>query len=377
MLVLILILISLVLGARFPWESAFTGFEVCPADIYSILENHIVGDIAFAVKQYWMATHDVQWMKFYGSYLLMETADFWASRVEYDVVKKLYVINRVMCPDEFHYNVNNSVYTNYIAKLNLEEAAKMVAHPPKNWTIIAKNLFIPFDPVNKYHPEFDGYRMGTFVKQADVILLGFPLLMNMSTEVRENDLRIYEKVTDPSGPAMTKSMFTIGWLDIGEEARAHESFTQGYKNVQEPFKVWTETSGGGGAVNFITGAGGFLQSVLFGYGGLRLYEKQLNFRPHLPYGTTELKITGVNYLGNTINFRTIHLISYVTVTSRKSSAPPLQLTMTRSRWKCRLPIGKTLQVDNTLSVIEAMRVSDEVKSEPGYCDEYRPRGATV
>ena len=36
--------------------------------------------------------------------------------------------------------------------------------------------------------------LGTDVKQADVILLGYPLMMNMSAEVRRNDLLQYEKV---------------------------------------------------------------------------------------------------------------------------------------------------------------------------------------
>lgn len=34
------------------------------------------------------------------------------------------------------------------------------------------------------------------MKQADVILLGFPLMMSMPEDVRKNDLRIYENVID-------------------------------------------------------------------------------------------------------------------------------------------------------------------------------------
>lgn len=37
---------------------------------------------------------------------------------------------------------------------------------------------------------------GEEVKQADVILLGFPLMMSMPEDVRKNDLRIYENVID-------------------------------------------------------------------------------------------------------------------------------------------------------------------------------------
>lgn len=49
-------------GLRFPWESALAGIEQCsPND-----ENHIVGDIALAFRQYWRATHNVTWLKTSG-----------------------------------------------------------------------------------------------------------------------------------------------------------------------------------------------------------------------------------------------------------------------------------------------------------------------
>lgn len=41
------------------------------------------------------------------------------------------------------------------------------------------------------------------MKQADVVLLGFPLMHPMSPEVRRNDLEMYEPVTELNGPAMT------------------------------------------------------------------------------------------------------------------------------------------------------------------------------
>jgi len=36
---------------------------------------------------------------------------------------------------------------------------------------------------------------GTTIKQADVILLGFPFMWNMTDKVRRKDLKIYEPVT--------------------------------------------------------------------------------------------------------------------------------------------------------------------------------------
>lgn len=55
------------------------------------------------------------------------------------------------------------------------------------------------------------------------------------------------------GPAMTWSLFAIGWLNQGTNiSKSQHYFTRGYANVKAPFKVWTETPTGG-AVNFITG----------------------------------------------------------------------------------------------------------------------------
>lgn len=54
--------------------------------------------------------------------------------------------------------------------------------------------------------------MGSFtgypVKQADTVMLGYPLGFQMPLEVRKNDLEVYEPVTDPNGPAMT-------WVRVG------------------------------------------------------------------------------------------------------------------------------------------------------------------
>lgn len=48
-----------------------------------------------------------------------------------------------------------------------------------------------------------GLLAGHPVKQADTVMLGYPLGLIMTPEVRRNDLETYEVVTDPHGPAMT------------------------------------------------------------------------------------------------------------------------------------------------------------------------------
>ena len=226
----------------FPWESAVSGCEVCPEPYpYSKFEHHIVGDIGFALQQYWMASHDYHWFKEKGVALIRGVAEFWASRVEFDDIKEQFCINHVQGPDEYHYDVNNSTYTNVIAKINLEFAVNichvLAKEIPEKWREIAAKLYVPFDDNHDYHPEFDGYKMKTTVKQADVILVGFPLMYQMPTNVRENDLIIYESCTDKNGPAMTKAMFAIGWLELKNLSMASISFKEGYANITEPFKV--------------------------------------------------------------------------------------------------------------------------------------------
>jgi trehalose/maltose hydrolase-like predicted phosphorylase len=43
----------------------------------------------------------------------------------------------------------------------------------------------------------------TIVKQADVVLLGFPLMWPMTDEIKRNNLLTYERLTRTDGPAMT------------------------------------------------------------------------------------------------------------------------------------------------------------------------------
>uniref|UniRef100_A0A3Q4HDC6 Protein-glucosylgalactosylhydroxylysine glucosidase n=1 Tax=Neolamprologus brichardi TaxID=32507 RepID=A0A3Q4HDC6_NEOBR len=260
-------------GLKFPWESAVSGREVCPEDIYGQQEIHINGDVTLAFRHYLYLTEDLSMFREgLGSEVIYGVADYWVSRVTWKPEDQKYHLDGVMPPDEYYYNVNDSVYTNTVANLQFAvELAELLQHPaPKEWQAVAEYIKIPFDEEHQYHPEYDGYIKGHPVKQADTVLLGYPLGLPMSPEVRRNDLEAYEPVTNPHGPAMTWGMFAIGWLELGEAEKAQLLLEKCFNNIQGPFQVWSESSDGSGAVNFLTGMGGFLQAVLFGYTGFRL-----------------------------------------------------------------------------------------------------------
>ncbi|NXF10765.1 PGGHG glucosidase, partial [Smithornis capensis] len=321
-------------GAKFPWESAATGREVCPEEIYGIQEIHITGDVLMAFEQYYCTTQDQKLFQEDGGWELVEAvAKYWCSRMEWSEEEQLYHIKGVMPPDEYHSQVDNSAYTNAVARRSLNfavEIARDLQLPvPEEWEDCARKLKVPFDAERKYHPEYDGYSPGEPVKQADVILLGFPLMHPMSAEVRRNDLEMYEPVTDPAGPAMTWSMFAVGWLELKEVQRAQSQLHKCFSNITEPFKVWVENSDGSGAVNFLTGMGGFLQAILFGYMGLRITRPSLTFSPAFPHDITKMKVSGVSYLGNKLDF-TITMEQTemeVTETSKDLPASPLEVEL--------------------------------------------------
>ena len=88
-------------------------------------------------------------------------------------------------------------------------------------------------------------------------------------------------------------------------------------------QVWTELDDGTGAVNFITGMGGFLQSLLFGYGGFRLRPDRIDFHGRLPPSTSSFNITGLDYLGGSIDF----YFTKDTTTVRLTKAAEFTLTL--------------------------------------------------
>ena len=72
-------------------------------------------------------------------------------------------VTDVMPPDEPADIVNNSVYTNAIAQLSLaapQYIFSLLNKSETHWKHFADNIYIPFDTANKYHPEYEGYKLG-------------------------------------------------------------------------------------------------------------------------------------------------------------------------------------------------------------------------
>ena len=284
-------------GAMYPWESAETGVEETPVWALSgPFEHHITACVGIAAWNYYSVTQDKEWLRTKGWPVLQATADFWASRVERNGPGKFDIIN-VVAADEWAENVDNNAFTNAAAIANLNYAAKAAAllgiAPNADWALVAANIpILKFaDGVTKEHATYKGEG----IKQADVNLLSFPLKQVTAKADIKKDLDYYSvRVPNEGTPAMTQAIFSLLYSRIGETQKAFSFFKDSYvPNLLPPFNVIAETKGGTNPY-FATGAGGIIQSVLNGFGGLEITDKGIiQLKSTLPTQWKKLTMTGI------------------------------------------------------------------------------------
>ena len=336
-------------GAMFAWESADTGDEVTPRwalpnDPYAEdvriwcrdREIHISADIAYAVWYYWQATGDDEWMQKYGAEIILDTAIFWASRVEYNTKYERYEIRGVIGADEYHEFVHNNTFTNRMVQwhlekaiivqdwlrqnksdraIELEEKLKLTPGRRSRWQDIITNIWIPYDASTKlieqyegffqledinlqeYEPRtrsmqailsIDGANKRQVLKQPDVLMLLYLMRQSQefpyNQEILEKNWDYYAPRTDITyGSSLGPAIHGILASDLGKTAEGYERFMQAAMVDLEDVR--------GNAADGIHGAsaGGVWQAVVFGFGGIQLRDNQPVANPHLPPGWTRLK----------------------------------------------------------------------------------------
>lgn len=283
-------------GAMFPWESDDTGEEATPPfALTGPFEHHITADIGIAFWNYYRVTKDKNWLTEKGYPLMKEVADFWVSRVMPNNDGS-YSIDNVVGANEFAPNVNDNAFTNGAAITSLEFATKAAIEigviPNPEWKLVSEKIkILKFkDGTTKEHENYKG----EIIKQADVNLLSFPLNIVNDKKTILKDLKYYEPKLSKEGPAMGKSIFSILYARQGDVSNAYRLFKESYvPNQQAPFGALSEVATSNFSY-FATGAGGMLQSVLFGFGGLEFTDNGIvQKNPILPKKWKSLTIKGV------------------------------------------------------------------------------------
>jgi len=288
-------------GAMYPWESDELGDETTPRFAWqnALYENHVTGDVALAQWQYYLATGDSAWLARYGYPVLAATADFWVSRASFDSTTGRYDIHHIVSVDEGLIGIGNDTYTNAIARKNLEFALlasrRLGRAPDPRWSRVAARLYIPYDSAGQYHPTYEGAPPET--RGSVVPLLAYPLGLPMSERAKRNDLdaAIGLLLKQGSGAMMTTSLYPAIAAELGDRALVDTLLPLSYRDhLRPPFDALAETPTNQ-AVHFLTGAGAFLQQIVFGWSGLRLGDEGLRpaFRPVLPRRVTRLVLRNV------------------------------------------------------------------------------------
>jgi beta-phosphoglucomutase len=336
-------------GAMFAWESADTGDEVTPrwvppadgdGELVRIWcgdrELHINTDVAYAVWQYWQATGDDEWMREYGAELILDTAVYWGSRVEWNAKQEHYEIREVIGTDEYHEHVSNNTFTNRMVQWHLEKALLVLEwlqnqHPDKaselenklqvtlerqaRWRDIISNIWILYDPETRIIEQFEGFfnledlnlaeweprtrsmqailgiegaSKRQVLKQPDVLML---LYLMRETPGFYSDLETlqanwdyYAPRTDITygsslGPAIHAALASY----LNQPAEAYDRFMQAAlvdledtrRNAKEGIHA--------------ASTGGIWQAIVFGFAGIRTSNSHPHAKPHLPSGWTRVK----------------------------------------------------------------------------------------
>lgn len=328
-------------GALYSWESAATGDEVTPrwvpganGELIRIwcgdIEYHIAADVAYGVWQYWRITGDDEWMRDYGAEILLETAKFWASRVERNGER--YEINDVIGPDENHEHVNNNAFTNAMAQWNLSSAIMLWdwlarSYPStalrlqqeldlnadrfSDWAAIAQNLTVSPDPETNLIEQCDGFfdlidvdladyeprsrsmqallgieptNQRQILKQPDVLMLLYLLRQQFDHEVLQANWDYYTPRTDHVyGSSLGPAVHAILACDL-------DKVDEAYEHLMRSALVDLEDVRGNAAEGIhAASAGGVWQAIVFGFAGVRMTEFGLVACPNLPAHWTRLK----------------------------------------------------------------------------------------
>lgn len=340
-------------GAMYVWESAATGDEVTPSWVPSAsskelvriwcgdIELHISTDVAYAVWHYWQATGDQEWMRSYGAEMILDTAVFWGSRVEWNAERDRYEINDVIGPDEYHERVNNNAFTNCMVQWHLQTALKvwnwlrqtdpeqaamletqlqLTPERMAHWQHIIRAIWVPQDAETSLIEQFEGFfeledinlaeyeprvrSMQTILgieganqrqvlKQADVLMLLYllrrsafvePAQTSYDRKTLQANWDYYVPRTDHTyGSSLGPPVHAILACELGRVEEAYEHF------MRSALVDLADVRGNAAEGIHAASTGGVWQAVVFGFGGIQLTASGPVAAPNLPAGWTRLK----------------------------------------------------------------------------------------
>jgi len=326
-------------GAWFPWESARDGHDVTPRWVTGPdgrpiriwagdRQLHIVADVAWAASTYTAWTGDAAFAEGPGRRIFVETARFWASRIELDEGGRGH-LRGVVGPDEYHELIDDNAYTNVMARWNLRHAARAAVGDPSVtraeracWEALAAGLVDGYDPATGRHEQFAGFsdlepvmvrdlltrpvaadtvlgrervEASQVVKQADVLMLHHLVPEEVAAGSLVPDLDYYEPRTahgSSLSPGVHAALLArAGRLDDAVAALAMTA------RLDLDESLVSAAHGMHSAT-----MGGLWQALVVGFGGIRPSGDALLIDPRMPGAWGEVRIP-VRFRGGRVRVR--------------------------------------------------------------------------
>jgi alpha,alpha-trehalose phosphorylase len=317
-------------GALFPWRT-INGEEASAYYAAGTAQYHLNADIMYALKKYADVTGDTDLLETGGAEMLVETARMWADLGFFsERLGGQFSIQAVTGPDEYTTVVDDSLYTNLMARLNLNYSATAVTalrdrNPDSfaalvhrtelkeseidEWRRVADAMHVPYDEAKGIHLQdadflehplwdfentpADHYPLLLFyhplniyrhqvIKQADVVLAMFLLGNEFSLDEKKRNFDYYDPLTTGDS-SLSASIQSIAAAEIGYLDRAMEYGR--YALLMDLGDIGDNVSDG----CHIASMGGTWMVLVYGFAGLRDFDGNITFRPRLPAGVTRLR----------------------------------------------------------------------------------------
>lgn len=325
-------------GARYPEEVDAEGEPASPWEIRELWTGRVYHEwsgpetmflspaVACGVDWYWKATGDDEFMRRHGVEMLLETARFGHSLLTWPPGSGSFSIRSVMGPDEYHYHVDDNLFTNFavarsmrlgtaafrwLERADPDGAARLAAAigcdaaEREAWERAAAAMPAPGRLAGGVLEQFSGYALlpdqragepdplgrptlddetaslaqalGNFstklIKEADVVLLHALFPDAFGDEQKALDLDFYEpRTTFESSLAASPYGIVTAMLGRPDAARRYFRLAACYNLGFEP------RAGYRNGVHLAAYAGAW-QVLVQGLLGVRLGEEALTFRP--------------------------------------------------------------------------------------------------
>jgi maltose phosphorylase len=326
-------------GACFPVATS-DGTESCTLWQHASLQFQSTTAVAYGIWHYVKIIQDFDFLYSIGVELLIQICRFLASRGQWAPGRDQFGYYAVMGPDEFKMMVNNSCYTNLMAKRTFEYTLQVLsdmekAHPEKKaslcrtlgcttaeleqWKRMAAFMIIPRDPQTGIYEQHEGFfevphidvdaipvedfplyfnwsydRIYRFdmIKQPDVLMFMFLYNQSFSLAEKQANYDYYEPRCIHES-SLSPSVHSILASELGLDREAFDFFRFA---TRIDLDNYNRNSGAGIHTTSIAAA---WMNIVYGFGGMRSDGEMLSFNPTIPEHWTSYSFQ-VLYRGSTI-----------------------------------------------------------------------------